>query len=232
MRISTLKFSVTENKSSGINNKQSLAFKGSMPEDKFISSTVISPDMATPELLLQKVRKSDKNAKGVNELFEAVISERAKAIDLIKKHEEREILRDELRFAYTTSPTIFLGKNAPQAQIDYLLRPVKRKISYINDCLAQYENLPEIDFDRLKLLGKIAKSLTKKTSFNPNYKGSDGLRFINRTLNSGDDELSLMLIRHKDFECPAFFINPSDEERCIELEKQSKPFFIRWFDLY
>ena len=230
MQVRNICVSGITNKMFSNTNRPSFNGKKDIPEDKFIPTTVISEDMAKPELMLEKVKKNKKNAKGTNELFEIVLTERAKELDLLRKQEEMENLKMELCLTYTSQQTSFLNENFPKARRDYFSRPVRKKISQINSRIEQYEDLREPDKGKIKILGKIAKALSKRASFNPNYTTSQGLSLIDFALNSDDDEIALLLIRHKNFKCPKSFIDYQSEERYTGLEKKAKSFIYRLFN--
>ena len=229
MRINGLNLLVTKNTKTDTNIRKYPSFGKSVKDDEFVFSSGISSYIECPDILLKKVKQSGKDAEGVNELFEAIISERGKEIKLMKKQEEKEKLKEELCQTYGNSPLMFLRENASEAEIDYFSRPIKTKINNILRSLGKYENLDEPDNKKFRLLGKTAKILAKKDSFNPNHICSDGLRLINHTINSDDDELSLVIIRHKNFKCPDCFIDSPNKEKYNYLEKKSKSFFARLF---
>ena len=119
------------------------------------------------------------------------------------------------------------GENSLAAK--YYLDAAKSKIDDINIRLTQYEDFRDANMSRYKTLGKVAKALTKKSNFDPNYRGAHGLRLINYTLNAQDDEMSLMLMEHKKFERPTYFIDYPDKERFKELEGKPKSLFSKIF---
>ena len=211
------------------NNSPSFGELKCVPGDEVLLSLTSKKVLNNEKLLLSKVKKSGKILEGANELFEVIISERARERALLKKQREKEDLKKELYYAYVTQEAAYISPNVSNPQREYYLNVAKSRINDINIRLTQYEDFRDANMSRYKTLGKVAKALTKKSNFDPNYRGAHGLRLINYTLNAQDDEMSLMLMRHKKFERPIYFIDYSDEERYKDLEQKSKSLFSKIF---
>lgn len=231
MRIETVSLSV-KNNSKVINKKNNSVSFGELkcvPGDEVLLSLTSEKVLNNEKLLLSKVKKSGKIFEGANELFEAIIHERARERALLKKQQAKEALKEELRYAYIIEEAALMSHNVTDPQREYYLDAAKSKIDDINIRLTQYEDFRDANMSRYKTLGKVAKALTKKSNFDPNYRGAHGLRLINYTLNAQDDEMSLMLMEHKKFERPTYFIDYPDKKRFKELEGKPKSLFSKIF---
>ena len=217
-------FSSTITQYPKLNNK--LKNSPSFGYNKIMGEDTISPmlfyDLETPEILLKKVKKSDNNAKGMNELFLAIIKEREIELDIVKKQKMTDILFEK---QYDASNLLTLTEDSKMLSTQEkknIETIVKSNIEKTNEELHKLnkEVTRPADFKKLKTLKKIAKEIVKKASFDPNYIDNNGVGLINHTLSTGDDELSLMLMHHNAFDYPISFRTDAEKERYEKLSKK------------
>lgn len=227
MKISAVNLSYNVKKTGKNINNQTVSFKKSewVSKDKFEELALGSLEHNAPRTLLHTVKNSDYDVKGVNKIFLGVVKKRAQELFLMQKQKEKELLEEKLQDAYRLRESAYLSTNVADDLRTYYIQKAKTAINNITDSLTQYKDFREPNHENFKIFGKVAKALLKKQNFNPNYKDSHNLRLITHTLSSGDDELSLMLMKHKDFERPVHCMKNAEWERFLKLEKQSKSLF-------
>ena len=204
-------------------NTPSFGEKACVPGDEFQLSALCYLDK--PKELLKMV-KSNENIGNVDMLFNMILSARADEIKLLEIQKHKEESQEALSCAYTMQESAYLSTSITDEQREKYLEKARNTISNTNKIMANYENYREPDEKKLKIFGKIAKILVKNPRFNPNGKDIRGNSLINNAIISGDDEIAIMLIKHKKFERPnSHFMYPEDYLKFLKLEKKAKSWF-------
>ena len=179
--------------------------KESIPDDGLLLS--YDAWRANPKALL-KVIKSQKDNKNASEIFGTIIDLRGEELYRKKMQQEKEKIITEIQNTY--KDTSLLLDSLPFESMQHLLSQTNQKVSALEMELSQYSKTKPYDSSKFKIYGKAAKLLSKMPSFDPNYETWD-CYLVNDSLRNEDDELTLMLMRHKKYNSLNSYI--SDENK-------------------
>ena len=203
-----------------IYNTPSFGEKACLSKDEFQLS-VLSLVNNNPKELLKEVKKARKNIY-TGALFNAVMESRKEELLLKQKAEEKAKIEYEIKNAHHMAQCA--GLTSSNAY--YLNRAVTNRINDLKSILEKYDKYKPADENKLKILAKVAKVLVKKEGFNPNEKDYFGHTLIERAIYNDDDELALMIIKHKKFKRPTEIqLTSYDWRKFLELEKRAKSWF-------
>ena len=202
-------------------NTPSFGEKACVPGDEFQLSVLSMVDN-NPKELLKRVKKAGKDVGYVDALFSAVLESRREELFLKQKAAEKAKIEWDIQNAYN----MYRSTDLTSSNASFLSGAVTDRINELESKLKEYDQYRSADENRLKILGKVAKELVKKDGFNPNEKNDIGYTLVERAIRNNDDELSLMIIKHKNFKKPTmdrmlYF----ESKKFLELEEKAKSWF-------
>ena len=188
-----------------VNNTPSFGEVKCVPDDELLLS--YDDWRANPKALL-KVVKSQKDNEKASKIFDVLLYLRGEELRRKKTEQEKEKIITKIQNIYHETSSLLDGLSSDWNE--YLLANANDKVSALEMKLSQYSKTKPYDGSRFRTYGEAAKLLSKMPSFDPNYEAWE-CYLVDDSLSYDDDELALVLMRHKKYNSLNSYI--SDENR-------------------